>query len=538
MQQVMALKILHKFLPGMLITLALLLCGCSGNDIGSGFHARQGFLDLGDWEADKDGPVLLNGEWEFYWQQLIPPQEFYGSSRRPMTAFFTIPGIWNNRVIGGYKLKGDGYATFRLRVKLRPNTPQLCIRILDEASAYQLWVNGKQIAGNGIVGTSHAATKPQYLLQVSRVPIGEDLLDIVLQVANFNHAKGGVWNPLTLGAEADIVGNQQLLWGLDFFLFGSLLIMGAYHVCLFLLRRKDLSVLYFGLFCLVVACRTALTENRLLTWLFPDFPWGLVFKAELLTVHAAFLLLLLFIQSLYPIDCSRRFMRLLQGICLAFCLVTLFTHARISSLLVDPFHPIIIFIQGYIFYVLIKAIVRKRGEAATILAGLLIFFLTVINDILHNHGIVDTAYVAPLGFMFLVGSQSLALARRYSQAFATVAQLSVEREEHIQALSRMDRLKDEFLANTSHELRTPLNGIIGLAESLRAGAAGALCEQARTNLEMISGSGRRLNNLINDILDLVRLKNKDIQLHRKAVDLRTLAGMVLAVIEPLIREKI
>lgn len=536
MRRLMILKNLKNIVLGIWIVLCILVSGCNVTDAHRPL-ARQGVLDLRGWDAGKDDPVRLDGEWEFYWRQLLFPRELSDPIHRPMTGFFTIPGLWNGRVIDGAKQNGDGYATFRLRVKLRPDTPQLAIRILDETSAYQLWINGKPIAGNGIVGTSHATTKPQYLLQISQVPLGEKQLDIVLQVANFNHAKGGVWNPITLGTEAGLARNQEMLWGLDFFLFGCLLIMGAYHVCLFLLRRKDLSVLYFGLFCLVVACRTALTENRIFTWIFPDFSWELVFKAELLTVHAVFLLLLLFIHSLYPADCSRRLMRALQGICLAFGLVTLVTYARISSLLVKPFHPVIIFIQGYIFYVLFKAILHKRGEAATILAGLLIFFLTVVNDILHNHGVIDTAYIAPFGFLSLVGSQSLALARRYSQAFSTVAQLSAEREEHIQALSRMDRLKDEFLANTSHELRTPLNGIIGLAESLNAGSAGPLNEQAKANLEMISVSGRRLNNLINDILDLARLKNRDIQLHRKAVDLRTMADTVLAVTGPLIRGK-
>lgn len=520
-----------------LVMLFSSICGCNAGSGGKSAAplARQGVLDLAAWDFKKDGSVDLNGEWEFYWQQLLSPREFSGADHWPMTGFFAIPGIWNGREIGGRKQNGDGYATFRLRVKMRPGAPPSAIRILDETSAYQLWINGKRIAGNGTVGTSYATTRPQYLLQLSHVPPGEELLDIVLQSANFNHSKGGVWNPLTLGDAAELSRKQELKWGLDFFLFGCLLIMGAYHVCLFLLRRKDYSVLYFGLFCLVVACRTALTQNRFFTYFFPDFSWELVYKVELLTVHAVFLLLLLFIHSLYPADCSRRLMRILQGICLAFGLVTLATYAKISSLLVEPFHPVIIFIHGYIFYVLIKAILRKRGEAATILAGLLIFFLTVVNDILHNHGVIATAYVAQFGFLFLVGSQSLALARRYSQAFTTVEQLFGEREEHILALSRMDRLKDEFLANTSHELRTPLNGIIGLAESLNAGAAGPLNEQARANLEMISGSGRRLHNLVNDILDLSRLKNRDIQLHRKAVDLRALADAVLAVTEPLIR---
>lgn len=496
--------------------------------------ARQGLLDLSGWDFQSDGSIDLNGEWEFYWQQLLSPVEIAAASTRPLTGHFTIPGLWNGQEVDGLPLPGDGYATFRLRVKVRPGQPVLAIRILDESSAYQLWINGHQVAANGVIGTSRETTQPQYLLRISPLPQGSENLDIVMQVANFSHARGGIWCPLTLGTEQEIVRTQVLKWGLDLFLFGSLLIMGAYHLGLFLLRRQDPSVLYFGLFSLLVALRTVLTENRFLTYLFPDFPWELVFKGELLTVHLSFLLLLLFIQALYPAECVRWPMRVLQGICLACGFVTLVTSAKVSSLLVAPFHPVIVVILGYIVFVLIKAIRRQRPGAASILMGLMVFFLAVVNDILHNHFAIATAYIAPFGFLFLVGSQSFALARRFSQACSNVERLSAEREGHIQALSRLDRLKDEFLATTSHELRTPLNGIIGLAESLSAGALGSLNQATRTQLEMIASSGRRLNNLVNDILDLSRLKNRDITLRRQAVDLRALVDAVLAVTQPLI----
>jgi len=106
-----------------------------------------------------------------------------------------------------------------------------------------------------------------------------------------------------------------------------------------------------------------------------------------------------------------------------------------------------------------------------------------------------------------------------------------------ESLRRLDRLKDDFLANTSHELRTPLNGIIGLTESLIDGATGPLPEQTRHNLSMIASSGRRLTNLVNDVLDFSKLKHKDIQLRTKPLDMRSVVEVVLMLSQHLVGNK-
>ncbi|MEG3956651.1 ATP-binding protein [Microcoleus sp. herbarium2] len=104
-------------------------------------------------------------------------------------------------------------------------------------------------------------------------------------------------------------------------------------------------------------------------------------------------------------------------------------------------------------------------------------------------------------------------------------------------LQRLDKLKDEFLANTSHELRTPLNGIIGIAESLIDGATGQLPEPTIFNLALISSSGKRLSSLINDLLDFSQLKHKTIQLQIKPVGMREIASVVLTLSQPLVGKK-
>ncbi|MBE9040138.1 response regulator, partial [Oscillatoriales cyanobacterium LEGE 11467] len=102
-------------------------------------------------------------------------------------------------------------------------------------------------------------------------------------------------------------------------------------------------------------------------------------------------------------------------------------------------------------------------------------------------------------------------------------------------LKRQHRLKDQFLANTSHELRTPLNGIIGLAEFMLE--AEQRNPQDRQDLITIAQSGRRLSNLVNDILDFSQLKHQNIELQLKPSPLEAIVEMVLTLSRTLVGKK-
>jgi len=127
---------------------------------------------------------------------------------------------------------------------------------------------------------------------------------------------------------------------------------------------------------------------------------------------------------------------------------------------------------------------------------------------------------------------------RIQQLKLRYEQQQVEQERSlVRRLQQVDKLKDEFLANTSHELRTPLNGIIGLAESLLDGLNGPLPAHTRYSLRLIAASGKRLAALVDDILDFAKLKNQGVVLHKKAVDLRVLVDIVITLSRPLVGDK-
>ena len=104
-------------------------------------------------------------------------------------------------------------------------------------------------------------------------------------------------------------------------------------------------------------------------------------------------------------------------------------------------------------------------------------------------------------------------------------------------LKKMDRLKDEFLANISHELNTPLHGIIGIAETLADGVAGPLSDQVIQNLSLVVSSGKRLSALVHDILDFSRLRNSDLELQLRPIRVGSVIQVVLALCRPLLAEK-
>lgn len=146
---------------------------------------------------------------------------------------------------------------------------------------------------------------------------------------------------------------------------------------------------------------------------------------------------------------------------------------------------------------------------------------------------------AYLIYVLIIASLLYAAFFVYSQQQKLLGQRQKTRDEHAvnQRLKQLDKLKDEFLANTSHELRTPLNGIIGLTESLIDGIGGPQSKTSLANLSMVVSSGKRLSNLVNDILDFSKLKNSNLILNTQSVDLYSMTEVVLALSRPLLGDK-
>src|SRR5580658_4383679 len=94
-------------------------------------------------------------------------------------------------------------------------------------------------------------------------------------------------------------------------------------------------------------------------------------------------------------------------------------------------------------------------------------------------------------------------------------------------LRRLESLRRDFVANASHELRTPIAAVRSATETLRNGALSDVVAAARF-LDIIERNSVRLQNLVEDMLELSKLESNEFKLKREPVELERVVPLVLA----------
>lgn len=486
-------------------------------------QGQKGKFDLINWDFNQEGIVELNGEWEFYWKQLLKPADFSGINFEASN-YIELPYPWNKLKIGDETLGAEGYATYRAVIETEYIDGILGLEIENIPSAYVIWVNGEQIAKGGQVGVDKSSNIPEFTPDVYLFQQKGSTIEIVMQISNYYYNKGGTWDSIKLGTERQLKISREGAVTNDMITFASLLIIGIYYLCYFIVRSKDKSLLYFGLGCTILAVRNLVIGENYLTHFYSDANWFIVRKIEYITLYAGAMYFAKFFYQLYPEEVPKKSIRFTEIISWIFILQVIVLPIRVYSDTVQIYQVVLVAMLFILTVALILAVKRRRPGATYSLVGGAIIFLAALNDVLYSAQIIETQNLVAIAMLIFVFLQAILLAKRLSSAYNIAEELS-------EKLINLNNLKDEFLANTSHELRTPLNGIIGISESMIDGAVGELNNQQKYNLSLVVASAKRLSNLVKDILDFSRLKNKDITLNKRSVDIKSMADVVIEFIK-------
>lgn len=480
--------------------------------------AKSGVLDLRDWDFKKQGIVKLDGQWEFYYKQLLTPEDFKSKQNIEKTGLINIPGSFKNYKFQNKKLNFQGYATYRLKVLVNNSEDLYAIKTQFIQAAHKVWINDKVVIQCGEVGKTKNETDAKLATRLGSFYNNTNEFEIVLQSSNFQYAVPEI-DSILLGSESQLSENRAKKVGFDLFLFGITLAAGIYNFILFIRRKKDKAPLYFAVICVFICLRTVLIGERLIYWIFPNMSYVINVKMLLWTFFLYIPVLILFMSNFYNQLISEKIVKFSKILGIVYFFLILILPPIYYNGLILPTEIISNFMILYIISKMLYMHIIQKSNNSIVIIAMIIFWGTRINDILYEYSIIDTGSYAPIGILIFILAQSYVASDKFSMAFSKV-------EEMTDKLKLVDKMKDDFFATTSHELKAPLDGIVGLSKSLIDCNLRHFDNGERETLILINDSAKRLSNLVNDILDFSKIKSNNINLIMKPVDIRQLINMV------------
>ncbi len=505
----------------------------------------KGVLDLRGIDWEKHDEISLNGEWEFYWQEFIA-SEATKPLKTSKSNYIKVPSSWNNYKVEGKEIGAKGFGSYRTLILIDNEVKDLAIKFIIVSTAYKLFIDGKLVLSAGTTGNSKETTIPNYDPMVSTI-LEADTIEMVIHVANFDHRLGGVRDSIFIGKESSLFINRGRSLLADLFLAGCFMMMGLYHLVLYLIK-KEKSPLYFSVFCIIVTVRLFVTGN-IPIGSFIDINWYWLIRIEYLSFYTGSIAFIAFFYSLFRKYMNRHFVLTIYVVQVLMCIPVLTTSPYFFTNLLIVSQAVFLITILYTLIILLKAHQEKNKEAIIFFIGYILLLVFATNDILHANEIIETEHLFPIGFFLFLFTKSILLSRRYALAFKNndvlLERLNLSNKEleskvekrtkmfenqkialmerngkitlQNKELVKLNKELDNFVYSVSHDLKAPLASMIGLIHLARDENN---LETLRHYREMMERSINRQNDFIIDILDYSR--NARLPVKRDEIDFEKL----------------
>jgi len=490
-------------------------------------QSESGVLDLRGLDWEKNGPLMLNGEWEWYPGQLLSHEELQSEALPRQTA--SVPGSW--RTPSGLEQEeadsAYGYGTYRLRILIDPMKRPAAFSISSVKSSSEAEINGETVGGSGTVTAERETYKPNnvsYTAAYFKSNITE--IELLLRVANYDSpTSGGLVRPVLFGLQSDIESNRT--YSIDFQLMTLLIMLlhGLYASIVYAYKPQNRSLLISALIYVSVGIVVACGHDKVLTmWIPLNYSWSI--KIRVLAVMLQNYSVLLMYRKFAGIQRGGIGLQAYTAILLILGLGTLFLPISTVNRMLDSSVYLFVFLIPLVWFAgVVGKLVFGKTDDKDIHFILISAVCIMCNLIGANQlGYVQASSVYyPLDLIIAVTSFSVYWFKKYIRN-------SDEVERLYEQLKVADRMKDQFLANTSHELRTPLHGIMNLSNSVYARELNKLEDDSRQALELVGTVSRRMSRLLDDLLDLAQLREHRIVLNPGPLNLHAVvpgvAGML------------
>lgn len=487
-----------------------------------GPRAEKGVLDLREYDFFEEGVIKIEGEWHFFWEEIIDPSTHSFESGY----IVEVPSSWGQLqdVVPGIQKKG--YATYHLKILLPDNIERVAFRFTEVFAGSGYYVNGKNIGFNGFPGANPYQNLFDTRPSLFTASVAGHSIDLLIHVSNFSYRSGGMKGTVELGIPMQVMEERAGRQHMDFFFVGAFLIIGLFFMGMFFIHA-ELYKLFFSLICILFTFRLLLlSESGYMDWLS-----GIAhIRLDYISFSLMVPLFIMMIRHLFPNDFPKVIYRVFMWTCALMILIllvspiSLFSEALVYYFIFDSVLGV------FILYVMYRTLRRGRSFAIGYTIGIIVVLIGSLHDILIVSDVIENSYLSQYALFIYVliyalifslksndmlrRSERLSLeiievnenleslvderTRELSLKSGEIEKHQVELEERNTELQQMISIRNRFFTIIGHDIRGPIGYTSQMLDMLISGDHNKKEEQEILNL--LAKSSRASMNLLENLL--------------------------------------
>jgi len=517
--------------------------------------SEKGILDLREQVIDQSTIMNLNGEWEFYWDQLLEPADFKADQLPGPDCFPVVPSYWKGYEVDGKKLPGQGHGTYHLTIILpetRPANIMFIVPVFDVS--YKIYLNDVMAGVSGRPGTSKDDSEPGYEPKLTMYSVDSDTLQVLVQVSNYYHRRGGFWKSLRMGGTTKLVKLVNQYEMISFISLGVLLAFSLFFFAFFLFYRKDFITLFFALALFGIFARITATDIYSIR-LFFNIPWKCIIRIEYLGTFLAFVASSWYFYSIYPSIIVRKINYGNTFLCIALGIFIWITEVEVFAYTMLYFQPMVVLMMFYYLVVSgIRSFQRRTWQDIVYFSSIVVLIATLLNDMMiaNSQTALTKGYTIHFAIQVFVFAQAVMIIKSWVSTYIEKERLhkeiediniNLERrvEERTEELNIRNKeledalhFKDRVFSIIAHDLKSPIASLIQNSELIN------LDEPFEKRNEILSSFKKLAHSageLIDNLLYWGRSQGDQITYHPKECDLAEIIQENLKLFDEVSKQK-
>jgi len=459
----------------------------SGVSIGYAQEINNGVLNISNSNKLNDDVIDLTGNWQFYYGKHLTAEQM-NQLPEADKIFIKTPASWTDNKIKGKKIPAFGIGTYYLKIvlnKCRKNELRdYGFKISSIISAYNLYVNGQLIGSAGNATQTPKGYAPTYYPQSCYFHSHADTLNVVFHITNFTDPLyGGIWKKMYFGDEKNIETFSWRKNAVSLFILSAFVLLFFYQLSISFIQKEEESHLIISFMSLISFVKLISDGDVSIFNFFPNIDFTFYYRIWLWSF-----LLMPLILRLTKITFPREVNKYIErGFYLIYTVIIFgFVFLDIQFILNNLHYVVYITFACiiYLFYILIKAVIRGRKYSIISFITFSIMILGILYDLVFLSFQFTYGYNSHFGILIYITIQSITVTLKFASEHKQVLLLSNEladSNKNLEALvegrtkqlndankelALINKQKDFLISTISHDLMGFFNTLINFTKTL------------------------------------------------------------------------